>query len=501
MGSLNYQLLLAEIRAMRKELESKFGGLRQSFNEPASTTIATTPSPPTVQLSTPYHDDSIASDQIRVEGGLTSNVPVALLDVVHEPAPVLDTTSTDEHNPGPAAIQAMLDAAESPHRLAAALDDIVDLDRLSLLPDVLLRDIVSRLPIKDAARTAVLSRRWRPLCASPSVSMVQVEAQPFFLVACTKQERRPIIRTEGMGASSRVFVGVNIQRLHDDFAPDDPGLLHCVCLGPVMCVLRATPLGGYDGSLDDDPESGVTHFDAPLDRAIGRDGQAPPAAATLRADAVGAAGGGLLAWVMAARSAQATCSTIYPAGDSSFADVPIGVLWEEEMLRWSTTGGLGDVLGGLPPAMATKGFHGMTWSTYVAEATPTSSTTSTLPGASTPSLAMLSSISLEHASLGARQVFEELSLHADIFCYICIGFELPSRMSLGVDQHQPWPPPDDLRLTSCDAELRPTPWSSFNKAERFSVRSSCGRLWKPPWPIHIRQHIRFPCEVFIQLKA
>jgi len=205
-----------------------------------------------------------------------------------------------------------------------------DLDRLSLLPDVLLRDIVSCLPIKDAARTAVLSRRWRPLCASPSVSMVQVEAQPFFLVACTKQERRPIIRAEGMGASGRVFVGVNIQRLHDDFAPDDPNLLHCVCLGPIMCVLHATPLDGYDGSLDDDPESDVTHFDMPLDRAVGRDGQAPPAAATLCPDAMGAAGGGLLA----ARSAQATCSTICPVGDSSFADVPIGALWEGEMLCW-----------------------------------------------------------------------------------------------------------------------------------------------------------------------
>ncbi|CAD6272965.1 unnamed protein product [Miscanthus lutarioriparius] len=161
------------------------------------------------------------------------------------------------------------------------------------------------------------------------------------------------------------------------------------------------------------------------------------------------------------------------------------------MAPWSTTGGLGDVLGGLPPALAVNGSHGMAWSTHAAEATPTSSPTSTLPGASTPSLAMLSSISLEHASLGARQVFEELSLHADIFCNICIGFELPSRMSLGVDQHQPWPPPDDLRLMSCDAELRPTPWPLFNKAERLSVRSSWGRLWKPPWPIQICQQIRF----------
>ena len=80
MGPLDYQLLLAEIRTMRKELESQFDGLRQSFNEPASTAIATTPSPPMVQLSTPYHDDPIASDQIRVENGLTSNDPHAPLD-------------------------------------------------------------------------------------------------------------------------------------------------------------------------------------------------------------------------------------------------------------------------------------------------------------------------------------------------------------------------------------------------------------------------------------
>ena len=46
MGPLDYQLLLGEICAMRKELESQFDGLRQSFNEPASrgVTVPTTQS-------------------------------------------------------------------------------------------------------------------------------------------------------------------------------------------------------------------------------------------------------------------------------------------------------------------------------------------------------------------------------------------------------------------------------------------------------------------------
>jgi hypothetical protein len=44
------------------------------------------------------------------------------------------------------------------------------------------------------------------------------------------------------------------------------------CLGPDEYVLRATLLGGYDGSLNDGPTSSFANLDASLDRAIGHVG-------------------------------------------------------------------------------------------------------------------------------------------------------------------------------------------------------------------------------------
>lgn len=129
--------------------------------------------------------DVFGSDQIGDEYGLDSNVPVALFDAVQkvaiepveslpaeyphqiqEPVEDTDLTALEE---GLSKREAEMRALTRPPCLrvssVAPTSDAasVHLDRLSFLPDVLLRNIVSRLPIKAAARMAVLSHRWRPL--------------------------------------------------------------------------------------------------------------------------------------------------------------------------------------------------------------------------------------------------------------------------------------------------------------------------------------------------
>uniref|UniRef100_A0ACD5Z2L2 Uncharacterized protein n=1 Tax=Avena sativa TaxID=4498 RepID=A0ACD5Z2L2_AVESA len=64
------------------------------------------------------------------------------------------------------------------HRLPPALAASDGVDRISRLPREVRREIVSRLPVKDAARTAVLSRRWRTIWLSTPLVLIDAHLLP-----------------------------------------------------------------------------------------------------------------------------------------------------------------------------------------------------------------------------------------------------------------------------------------------------------------------------------
>jgi hypothetical protein len=83
-------------------------------------------------------------------------------------------------------------------RLSALLpdpDDAVAVECLSRLPDALLGNIISRLPVKDAARTAALSRRWRGVWRTTPLVLVDADLFPLTsTVSCVFEEHPGPIR-------------------------------------------------------------------------------------------------------------------------------------------------------------------------------------------------------------------------------------------------------------------------------------------------------------------
>ncbi|CAO2038440.1 unnamed protein product [Urochloa humidicola] len=106
------------------------------------------------------------------------------------------------------------------------------IDRISCLPAGILRDIISRLPVKDAGRTTVLSKRWRRIWHTTSLVLVDAHLLPG-----TRRRRQSRLGAE---AEQRYFTDAVSAVLARTRAPSAASTSSAPRVIPVATPVRST---------------------------------------------------------------------------------------------------------------------------------------------------------------------------------------------------------------------------------------------------------------------